>query len=160
MHWCARSATSASGRRSHARSSASFARSWRSCWSIRRAGHGDGAALSSDAIAAVERLTAQAEQAADAARTHSATAAGAATDAQARATHAQEAAGAAEAQALRAADSVSTVEERVAQAEQALGGIESELASARGAAEAVSARADEVERVVAEAQGRTPRPRS
>jgi PAS domain S-box-containing protein len=119
--------------------------------------NGDGAALSPDAVAAVERLTAQAEQAADAARTHSATAAGAATEAEARATHAEQAAGAAEAQAMRAADSVSTVEERVAHAQQALGGIETELSSAREAAGAVSARAADVERAVAEAKGNATR---
>ena len=85
------------------------------------------AGLSPDAVAAVERLTARAEQAADTARTHSTRASDASGEAEARASRAEEAANAAEAQAVRAAETITAVEERATRVEETLSGIEGEL---------------------------------
>jgi len=95
-----------------------------------------------EALKAIERLTARAEQAADAARSHSSRAYDASGAAEARASRAEEAAAAAEAQASRAAESIAGVEKLTERAEQALAGVQSQVLAARQAAESVQQRAE------------------
>ena len=95
-----------------------------------------------EALKAIERLTARAEQAADAARSHSSRAYDASGAAEARASRAEEAAAAAEAQASRAAESIAGVEKGSERAEQALAGVQSQVLAARQAAESVQQRAE------------------
>ena len=94
-----------------------------------------------EALKAIERLTARAEQAADAARSHSSRAYDASGAAEARAARAEEASAAAEAQASRAAESIAGVEKRSERAEQALAAVQAEVLAARQAAESVQQRA-------------------
>jgi PAS domain S-box-containing protein len=96
-----------------------------------------------EALKAIERLTARAEQAADAARSHSSRAYDASGAAEARASRAEEAAAAAEAQAGRAAESIAGVEERSERAERAVAGMQAQALAARQAAESVQQRAQE-----------------
>jgi PAS domain S-box-containing protein len=90
-----------------------------------------------EALKAIERLTARAEQAADAARSHSSRAYDASGAAEARASRAEEAAAAAEAQASRAAESIAGVEQRSERAEQALATVQEQVLAARQAADSV-----------------------
>ena len=94
-----------------------------------------------EALKAIERLTARAEQAADAARSHSSRAYDASGAAEARASRAEEAAAAAEAQASRAAESIAGVEKRSERVDQALAGVQSQVLAARQVAESVQQRA-------------------
>ena len=100
---------------------------------------------STEALKAIERLTARAEQAADAARSHSSRAYDASGAAEARASRAEEAAVAAEAQAARAAESIVGVERRSELAEKALAEVRAQVEAAQAAADALQARAAEAE---------------
>jgi PAS domain S-box-containing protein len=101
---------------------------------------------SAEALKAIERLTARAEQAADAARSHSSRAYDASGAAEARASRAEEAAVAAEAQATRAAEIIAGTEQHSELAEQAAAEVRAQAAAQEALAadlEAQAARAAE-----------------
>jgi PAS domain S-box-containing protein len=101
---------------------------------------------SAEALKAIERLTARAEQAADAARSHSSRAYDASGAAEARASRAEEAAAAAEAQATRAAETIAGTEQHSELAEQAAAEVRARAAAQRALGadlEAQAARAAE-----------------